>query len=143
MIERVKRIMEKETTNDQARRFFDKSVSDRERAIFEGGIALGAIYHQFTGIPISRDPKIIEMLEKAIKLTMELQPFKEQVEVKIRKGQIKGSKKHPYDYDVLKNSALQVRVATRYGKAKAVVAMKYVPELDYNLMFVEKIFEEK
>ena len=135
-------IMERETANDQAKKYFDESVSDRERAIFEGGIALGAIQHQFTGIPISRDPKIIEALEKAIRLTMELQPFKEQIEVKIRKEQIKGSKKHLYDYDMLKDSALEVRVTSKYRKAKAVVAMRYIPELDYNLMFVEKV-EEK
>nr|MDO8098435.1 dihydroneopterin aldolase family protein [Candidatus Njordarchaeota archaeon] len=135
--------MGKERTNDKAKKFFDKSVSDRERATFEGGIALGAIYHQFTGIPISRDPKIIEALEKAIKLTMELQPFKDQIDVKIRKDQIKGSKRDQYDYDVLSGSALEVRVTASYGNAKALVTMKYVPELNYSLMFVEKISEKK
>ena len=130
-------------TNDQAKKYFDKSVSDRERAIFEGGIALGAIYHQFIGIPISSDPKIVETLEKAIKSTMELQPFKEQVDVRIRKDQIRRSGKHSYDYDVLKDSMLEARVTAKYGKTKAVVAMRYIPELDYNLMFVEKVFEEK
>jgi hypothetical protein len=132
----------KESTADRAKSYFDKSVSDRERAIFEGAITLGAIYHQFTGIPISEDPKVIQAIEKAIKLTMELQPFKESVDVKIRTDQIKGSRKGPYDYGTLSGSALEVRVTAAYGKAKAVLTMKHVPELNYNLMFVEKVSEE-
>jgi hypothetical protein len=139
----VRRGMEKERTNDQAKKYFDKSISDRERAIFEGGIALGAIYHQFTGIPISSDPKIVEALEKAIKSTMELQPFKERVDIRIRRDRIKKSGKHPYDYDVLKDSMLEAEVTAKYGKTRAVVAMRYIPELDYSLMFVEKVLEEK
>jgi hypothetical protein len=134
--------MDKESAGDQAKRYFDKSVSDRERAIFEGAITLGAIYHQFTGIPISEDPKVIKAIEKAIKLTMELQPFKESVDVKIRTEQIKGSRKGPYNYSTLSGSALEVRVTAVYGKAKAVLTMKHVPELNYNLMFVEKVSEE-
>jgi hypothetical protein len=135
--------MEKELVGDKASRYFDKSVSDRERAIFEGAITLGAIYHQFVGIPISKDPKVIEAVEKAIKLTMELQPFKEKVDVKIRKDQIKGTSSDPYDYGSLKGSALEVKVTARYGRAEAVLAMKHVAELDYDLMFIEKVSMER
>jgi len=135
--------MEGETRIDQAKKFFDKSVSDRERAIFEGAIALGAIYHQFTGIPISRDPEVIEAVEKAIKLTTELQPFKEKVDVKIRKEQIKESNKEPYDYDSLSGSTMEVKVTTLYGKAKAVLAMRHITELDYDLMYIEKVTEQR
>lgn len=132
--------MGRETPIDPAKKFFDKNISDRERAIFEGAITLGAIYHQFTGIPISKDPKIIEAVEKAIKLTMELQPFKEKVEVKINTDQIKESKKHPYNYDVLKGSTLEVKVTAKYGKGKAILTMKHISELNYTLMFIEKVF---
>jgi hypothetical protein len=134
--------MEKESSVDQANRFFDKSVSDRERAIFEGAITLGAIYHQFTGIPISSDPKVVKAVEQAIKLTMELQPYKEQVDVKIRKDQIKETKNEPYNYDNLKGSIMEVRVTAKYGKARATVTMKHVPGLNYDLMFIEKVATE-
>jgi hypothetical protein len=134
--------MKREMGADPAKSFFDKTVSDRERAIFEGAIALGAIYHQFIGIPISRDPKVIEAVEKAIKSTMELQPFKEKVDVKIRTDQIKEAKKEPYSYDTLKGSALEVRVTAKYGNAKALLTMKHVPELDYDLMFIERVSQE-
>jgi hypothetical protein len=136
------RKMKKEVGIDPAKKFFDRTVSDRERAIFEGAITLGAIYHQFIGIPISKDPRIIEAVEKAIESTMELQPFKEKVEVKIRTDKIKDSRKGPYDYSTLNGSALELRVIAAYGKAKAVLGMKHIPELDYDLMFIEKVSEE-
>ncbi|WXG43971.1 MAG: dihydroneopterin aldolase family protein [Promethearchaeati archaeon SRVP18_Atabeyarchaeia-1] len=135
--------MSKELKVDPAKKFFDDTVSDRERAIFEGAITLAAVYHQFPGIPISADPRITGVVEKAIKSTMELQPFKERVDVKIRTDKMKGTKKGPYDYDTLSGSALEVRVTAVYGKAKAVLAMKHIPELDYDLMFIEKVSQEE
>ncbi|MEM3588173.1 MAG: dihydroneopterin aldolase family protein, partial [Candidatus Jordarchaeaceae archaeon] len=51
---------------ERAKRYFGKEVTDRDRAIFEGGITLGAIYHQFVGTPISRDAAVVSALEKAI-----------------------------------------------------------------------------
>ncbi|MCX8191821.1 MAG: dihydroneopterin aldolase family protein, partial [Nitrososphaerales archaeon] len=56
----------KEGIESIVRKYFDQSLTDRERAIFEGGIALGALYHQFIGIPICRDRKVVSMLERAI-----------------------------------------------------------------------------
>jgi hypothetical protein len=135
--------MKVEAATDPAKRFFDKTVSDRERAIFEGAITLGAIYHQFTGIPISRDPKLIQAVEKAIESTMELQPFKEKVEVKIRADMITDTKKVPYDYSTLNGSMLELRVTSAYGKARAVLSMKHVPEFNYDLMYIEKVSEER
>ena len=38
--------------------------SDRERAIFEAGIKLGTIYHQYVGAPLNLSN--VESLEKAI-----------------------------------------------------------------------------
>jgi hypothetical protein len=36
---------------DIARRYFPKDFTDRERAIFEAGIALGALTHSAVGLP--------------------------------------------------------------------------------------------
>ncbi|MEM3428929.1 MAG: dihydroneopterin aldolase family protein, partial [Thermoplasmatales archaeon] len=36
--------------NDPAAPYF--SCSEKERAIFESGVKLGAIYHQYIGIPV-------------------------------------------------------------------------------------------
>ncbi|MEM2210290.1 MAG: dihydroneopterin aldolase family protein [Nitrososphaerales archaeon] len=124
-----------------ARKYFDQSLTDRERAIFEGGIALGALYHQFIGIPICKDRKLISNLERAIEEVMKLQPYRESVNVKINIEKIKGEKKHPYDYELLKGKHLDAKIIIKYGKAKATVAMKYIDELDYTLMYVERVEE--
>lgn len=128
-----------ESVEENIKKYFDKSVTDRERAIFEGGIALGAIYHQFTGIPIIKDKDLIKALERAISKSMGLQPYRESVEVKINVEMIKGEKSHVYDYETLKGKHLDVRVKTKYGDSRATVRMRYIPEIDFTLMYIEKL----
>lgn len=127
------------TGEEAAKKYFDPAVTDRERAVFEGGIALAAIYHQFAGVPIPSNPKSIEALERTIADSAMVRPYKKNVTVKIDRVSIKTAGKHPYDYETLKGKHLDVSVETVYGRARAVVRMKYVPEIDYNLMFIEKV----
>ncbi len=122
-----------------ARQFFLKDITDRERAIFEGAITLGAIFHQFVGIPVCKDKKVIQAIKRAIETTMELQPYKEDVKVKINLGGTKSRKRNPYDYETLRGKHMDVRVISRYGSSKATLRMKYIPKLDYTLMYIEKI----
>ncbi|MEM3563429.1 MAG: dihydroneopterin aldolase family protein [Candidatus Jordarchaeaceae archaeon] len=126
---------------ERAKRYFGKEVTDRDRAIFEGGITLGAIYHQFVGTPISRDAAVVSALEKAIEKTMSLQPYIERLEVKIDKSKMR-QPSHPYDYDEVGGRNLSVKLVSKYGKARVYMKMFFVPELDYPLMFIEKIEEE-
>jgi hypothetical protein len=124
--------------SDRARKYFDKSISDRERAIFEVGVALGSIYHQFTGTPICKDDELLLTLSRAIEKSMSIQPYREKVEVKIVFEEDK-VKKHEYDYTTLKGSNLDVKVIVRYGNARVIGRLRYIKEMDYNLMYVEKI----
>ncbi len=126
---------------ERAKRYFGKEVTDRDRAIFEGGITLGAIYHQFVGTPISRDATVVSALEKAIEKTMSLQPYIERVEVKIDTSEMRQSS-HPYDYGEVGGRNLSVKLVSKYGKARVYMKMFFVPELNYPLMFIEKIEEE-
>jgi len=128
-----------ENTEEFVKRYFDKSVTDRERAIFEGAIALGAIYHQFVGTPICKSKDVIKTLEEAIKKTMQLQPYRESIEVKIHPNLIKGQKDHEYDYETLKGKHLDIKVKAKYGSARASVRMRYIPEIDFTLMYIEKL----
>ena len=57
------------------------NITARERAIFEGGISMGALFHQFVGTPVNKDTK--EGLERTIEESFKLQPAIEDVEVKI------------------------------------------------------------
>lgn len=124
-----------------AREYFDEGVTDRERAVFEGAIALGALCHQFLGTPIARDEDVVEALEEAMERSIGLQPYKEEVKVKIDLEALKGEKRHPYDYEVLKGEHLDVKVVSRYGRARATLRMRYIEDLGYNLMYIERIEE--
>ena len=44
--------------------YYFRNLSNRERAIFEGGISMGALYHQFVGTPVNIES--CSSLEKAI-----------------------------------------------------------------------------
>ena len=122
-----------------ARKYFDKSITDRERAIFEGAIALGATYHQFVGTPIAKDEKVIRSLEQAISQVMALQPYKKSVKLKIDRSALKGDKVHPYDYETLKGRHMDLQVISEYGDSRATMRMKHIPKLHYTLMYIEKV----
>jgi hypothetical protein len=126
---------------EKAKKYFGKDVTDRDRAIFEGAITLGATYHQFVGTPISKDTKVVSALEKAIEKTMLLQPYIEKVEVKIDLSNTKNGS-HPYDYSEVGRRNLSVKLISKYGKTRAYMRMSFVSELDFPLMFIEKIEEE-
>lgn len=122
-----------------AKKLFDPSISERERAIFEGGVALGSLYHQFIGVPIVKEEKIVKTLEEAMANAIRIQPYRESVEVKINPAMIESTKRHVYDYETLKGRHLEAKVVAKYGKARAVARMRYVPEIDYTLMYIEKV----
>ena len=113
-----------------------KNISKRERAIFEGAITMGALFHQFIGTPISI--KNIESLEKSIEDSMMLQPCINKVEIKIDR-KILEKIKNEYNYISLTGEMLDVRVVSDYSGKKAVIRLKFIEELNYPLMYVEEV----
>ncbi len=124
----------------EAKKYFSNNVTDRDRAIFEGAITLGAIFHQFIGTPIKNDPKTIESLEKSIELSMSCQPYIEKITAKIIPSRLK-SGEHIYDYSELRGENLILEVISKYGNVRVHSGMKYIDELDFPLMYIEKIEE--
>jgi hypothetical protein len=120
------------------KKYFHRSVTPRERAIFEAGIALGALTHQFTGTPISTDEKTVRSLEDAISRVGRLQPYRFNVEAKINRTMLRG-KEHPYDYGALSENQLELSVETRFKGARARARMHFLPELQYPLMYLEDV----
>ncbi|AVB76227.1 MAG: dihydroneopterin aldolase [Methanococcus sp.] len=108
-----------------------KNLSDRERAVFEGGISLGALFHQFVGTPVSEKTK--KSLEIAMSESLKNQPFIEDVSVSIV-GIIEDGK-----YVSLTGEMLDVSLTVKTEKNRALLRLKYIKELDYPLMYVEKI----
>ncbi|GAA0129146.1 dihydroneopterin aldolase [Methanococcus maripaludis] len=108
-----------------------KNLSDRERAVFEGGISLGALFHQFVGTPVSEKTK--KSLEIAMSESLKNQPFIEDVSVSIV-GIIEDGK-----YVSLTGEMLDVSLTVKTEQNRAFLKLKYIKELDYPLMYVEKI----
>jgi hypothetical protein len=128
---------------DKAQKYFDPSVTDRERAVFEGGIALGALVHQLVGTPITRDRDVIKAVEKAAEKAFLLQPYRAAVKVRLDPKLLKKRRRgDPYSYTALQGRHLKVEVKTHYGKAEATLKMEYLPQLDFSLMYIEKIREK-
>jgi hypothetical protein len=113
-----------------------KNISKRERAIFEGAITMGALFHQFIGTPVSINS--VESLEKSIEDAMTLQPCINKVEIKIDR-EILEKIKNEYEYISLTGEMLNVKVVSDYSDKRAVIRLKYIPELNYPLMYVEEV----
>jgi hypothetical protein len=120
---------------DVDKQFFN-NISSRERAIFEGAITMGALFHQFIGTPVNSESA--EALEKSIKSAMELQPCIDDVSVTINRQMLEDSKSE-FEYISLSGEMLDVKVISKYDNKTAVLRMKYVEELNYPLMYVEDV----
>lgn len=126
--------MNQKSIDDPAKKYFSSDTTDRERAIFEGAITLGALYHQFVGASV-HDPVI---LEKAMEESGIAQPFIEKASVKIN---LSGKKrKTPYVYPELTGEMLKMDIVAKYGDAQVKVGMKHVSELNYPLMYIQDIY---
>jgi hypothetical protein len=109
--------------------------TERDRAAFEAGIKLGSIAHQYIGTPLTR--KTAGSLETAIEGSTRAQPLVERVRVRIDRKRLRA--RGPYRYGVLTEDLLHVEVTVRVGTSRATAILRYVPELDYPLMYLKAI----
>ncbi len=119
---------------DPARSYFQ--CTDAERATFEAGIKLGSVYHQFVGTPLS--PENVDVVERAIEEGVRVQPFVEDVRVRIDRRGLR-TRGGPYRYVSLAPRMLHVKLTVRYGESAARCEMRYVEELRYPLMWVADV----
>ncbi|MFP4170803.1 MAG: dihydroneopterin aldolase family protein [Methanomassiliicoccales archaeon] len=111
----------------------------RERAVFEAGIKLGTVYHQFVGTPVASSN--VESLERAMEDGLRVQPFVEEVKVTVDRSLLR-HKRNEYDYQTLSGSMFEVRLTISIEGVRVVAMMKYLEELNYPLMFVQDIVED-
>lgn len=112
------------------------NITKRERAIFEGAISMGALFHQFVGTPVNKDTK--ESLERAMEESLNLQPAIEKVEVEIRFDKLEESMTE-FDYTSLTGDMLDVKIHTKVDDVVAIIRIEFIEELNYPLMYVEEI----
>jgi hypothetical protein len=115
----------------------ENNITDRDNALFEAGIKLGALYHQFTGSPVNM--KTVSSLEKAIQESISVQPFVESISVKIDRDLLKSKLNSEFGYTELQGPMLEVKITVKYGSSVVQVAMEYDSELNYPLMKIQHI----
>jgi dihydroneopterin aldolase len=102
-------------------------ITDREQAVFEAGIKLGALYHQWVGTPISR--KSAASVEAAIEKAVILQPFVEEITVYLNRNLMT---ENAFGYSELSGLMYEVEIVTRVGFTYC--RARLAPENGYPLM---------
>jgi hypothetical protein len=82
--------------------------NDKERAIFEAGIKLGALYHQWVGTPVSRESAA--SMESAIEKSVILQPYVEEISVCLDRDLMLPNR---FGYSELAGLMFDVEIVTR------------------------------
>jgi hypothetical protein len=126
----------KSDREERAKGYFQ--CDSRDRAIFEAGIKMGTIYHQFVGVPV--DLSSVEILEQSIERGVLVQPYVESVKVKIDRSFFR-SKKDEYDYVSLTGNMLDVELSIRIDRFLVCAEMRYITDLNYPLMFISSVEE--
>ncbi len=101
-----------------------------EEAAFEAGIKLGALFHQFIGVPISE--KNVELIEKAMESCMMLQPYVVDAEVRIDREKLR--KTSAFGYTSLSPDMLYARVTVDVNGERATAVLEWREDLNYPLM---------
>jgi len=112
------------------------SLTDREALLFEAGIKLGGIFHQYLGIPVSlaTAPGLAETIERAVGL----QPYVTSVEVRIDPALGGPLGRGRFAYRYLTPEMLEVRIQLRDGAAHVEARLVHRPDLRYPLMSVDR-----
>jgi len=114
--------------------------SDKDHALFEAGIKLGALYHQFVGAPLSLSG--ITSMETAIADSIRAQPYVKDITVQINENLVREQLNESFQYTELKGCMLTVHAVIQYGSAAVHVSMEFNEKLNYPLMKIDQI-EEK
>ncbi len=123
--------------NDKERRADDRFVcNDRERALFEAGIKMGTLYHQFVGTPFNRTS--IEGLENTMANAIKVQPYVEDAIVRIDRSVLPLGDDE-YSYCSLTGTMIDAVISIRINESRVTAEIRYDAELDYPLMYVSDV----
>ena len=112
-------------------------LSPREVLLFEAGIKLGGVFHQYLGIPVSRSTA--PALARAIEQAVSLQPFVRDVRVAVRPSRGPPLGRGRYAYRYLAPEMLDVTVGLTDGRIEVEARLEHRPELRYALMRVVRV----
>lgn len=108
--------------------------TDREQAVFEAGIKLGALYHQWAGTPVSRESA--SSVESAIEKSVILQPCVEEITVSLDRNLMLPNR---FGYSEISGLMFDVMIVTRVGFSYC--RARLYPDKGYPLMQVVECLE--
>jgi len=112
------------------------NCTDRDRAVFEAGIKLASLYHQYIGSPVN--PENAGHFETAMEEGMKAQPFVSTASVSVDRRILKASLS-PYGYCSLNERMLEAKVEIEYEGWRVRASLGWVEELSYPLMKIDDI----
>lgn len=114
-------------------------INNRDRAVFEAGIKLGALYHQFVGTPINTN--MLDGLARVIEESIGVQPFVRSISVVIDREMVEKKQNPGFGYCELEGRMLHVSLQVLYKNTIVHTELCYDEEKDYPLMSIKKIEE--
>ncbi len=112
------------------------NCSESERAVFEAGIKLATVYHQYVGTPVNLET--VGILEESISRSIEVQPYVESAKIAINRSRFTKDG-DTYSYISLTGDMIDAIVVISLGSTKVTAEMRYDEELQYPLMYVSNI----
>lgn len=104
--------------------------TETEKACFEAGIKLGALYHQFTGTPLSRNS--VSSLETAIEEAVKSQRYVSDVDVEI--GDLELNR---FGYTELEGTMMDIDLTIEFEDV--VVKASMSEDEDYPMMRIDDV----
>lgn len=112
------------------------ACTERERALFEAGIKMGTIYHQFVGMPVNLGT--VGAIEEGMRSAISVQPYVDSVSIRIDRSAFPEDVDR-YSYVSLTGDMIEAKVTIRIGKSSVTAEMRYDAEMGYPLMYVSDI----
>lgn len=131
--------MKKNNTEEKIKIHFAKDLTDKERATFETGIKLGALYHILCGIPINANENVIKSIENGIEQAISCQPYVKSVKINLRRENLKGIKENEFDYDEISGKTIEADLVVQFRKVEVKAKIEWIKELEYPLMYISEL----
>jgi hypothetical protein len=109
-------------------------LTTRETLLFEAGIKLGGIFHQYLGIPVG--PRTAPALARAIESAVRLQPYVRDVRVRVTPARGPPLGRGRFAYRYLTPEMLEVTVGLEDRGIRVEARLRHRPDLRYPLMDV-------
>jgi len=129
-----------EEKSDIIDEYFDATATSRERACFEAGIKLGAIFHSILGFPVQNDHDAIQKIQDGFIASFKAQPYVQDLDIKIDlQTDERYKKRHEFDYTIVKDYMIRVDLSLKFKDVLIDGRIEWLPELEYPLMYIKKL----